>query len=292
MTNRRTFLQQAGLIGAGVLLAPHFLCASDTYAKRKIGLQLYTLRNEIGKDVEGVIAKVAEAGYQTVETYGFSADKGFWGLPAADFKKLLDKHDLSTFSGHYGLDDYLRQGGSDDFLKACIEAASVSGQRYVTIPYLGEGLRTTLSDYQALAEKMNRAGELCKAADLKLAYHNHDFEFQQKEGGKGYDVLLKETDPKLVRFELDLYWVVRAKQDPVALFEQHPGRFVMWHVKDMDKKTPTLNTEVGSGSIDFPSLFTHAKQSGLEQLFIEQENFSIDPYKSIAQSAEYVKKIR
>jgi len=106
----------------------------------------------------------------------------------------------------------------------------------------------------------------------------------------GYDILLKETDPNAVKFELDLYWVVRSGNDPVKLFTDHPGRFPMWHVKDMDKANNTINTEVGSGTIDFKKIYENAKLAGLEHLIVEQENFALDPYVSIKQSADYIKK--
>ena len=125
-----------------------------------------------------------------------------------------------------------------------------------------------------------------------MAYHNHNFEFEAVNGTKrGLDILLNNTDPSLVHFEMDLYWVVRGGGDPIALFQQHPGRFVMWHIKDMDKKTSTLNTEIGTGTIDFVKIFQYHTLAGEQQSFMEQENYAagMDPYTSIAQSAAYIK---
>ena len=121
-----------------------------------------------------------------------------------------------------------------------------------------------------------------------MAYHNHDFEFTKYGNETGYETLLSGTDKDNVKFEMDLYWVVRSGNDPVELFRKHPGRFPMWHVKDMDKTNPKINTEVGTGSIDFKSIYKNSKEAGLEHLIEEQENFSIDPFVSIKKSFDYV----
>ncbi|HSR37667.1 MAG TPA: sugar phosphate isomerase/epimerase, partial [Phnomibacter sp.] len=135
----------------------------------------------------------------------------------------------------------------------------------------------------------NRAAELTTASGLKFAYHNHAFEFEKFGDTSGYDLLLNETDKNMVKMELDLYWVYNAGKDPFELFKQHPGRFVMWHVKDMDKNDKNKQTEVGNGSIDFKAIFKKAKQSGLEYFFVEQENYDVSPYDSIEKSIRYVK---
>ena len=286
MNQRRNFLRQVGILSAIAVAQPERLFAKP--AGLKVGLQLYTLRDYIGKDVPGVLTKVARAGYGEVETYGYSPQNHFWGVAPKAFKAMLAANGLTTSSGHYEMNGFVRDGQAED-LKAYLEAAAMCGQTYVVVPHLDEQLRKTPDDFKAIAAKLNKAGELCKAAGLKLAYHNHDFEFKPIGGTSLYDVLLRETSPALVDFELDLYWVVRAGQAPLALFKQHPGRFPLWHVKDMDKAQPERNTEIGSGSIDFKSLFQQAKTAGLQHVFVEQEYFSIDAYQSIAQSATYIK---
>ena len=125
---------------------------------------------------------------------------------------------------------------------------------------------------------------------MKLGYHNHNFEWKPIDGTTFYDVLINGTDPALVNMEMDIYWVVRAGQDPVKLFEAHPGRFALCHLKDMDKNDANKNTEIGSGSIDFKTILSKAKLAGLKHFIVEQENYTnIDPFVSIAQSAAYVK---
>ena len=311
MKNRRSFLQQLGMLSAGFVLAPAAIScssseqnteeatdtseavnATETGAKAvidTIGLQLYTLRELIFTDVKGVTAKVAQAGYQDVETFGYSKESGYFGLQPKAYRELLNSNGLISSSGHYDFGQFAATGNMD-VVKTYIDAGLEVGQDYITVPYLGEEVRGSADAYKAIAEKLNKAGELCKASNLKLAYHNHDFEFQQFGDTTGYDILLNETDPSLVGFEADLYWFARGGKDPLAYFKQQPGRFVMWHVKDMDKSTPTLNTEIGSGSINFLEIFNQAKQSGVERIFVEQENFaaSMDPFESIKQSYDYV----
>ena len=287
MNPRRNFLRQAGLLSAVSLMQPGALFARP--ATLKIGLQLYTLRETIGQDVRGVLAKVARAGYGEVETYGYSPESHFWGLTPQDFKAALTANGLTTSSGHYEMNSFVRDGKTET-LKPYLDAAQVCGQTYIVVPHLGEELRKTPAACQLIAQRLNQAGALCKAAGLKLAYHNHDFEFKPVGGTVLYDVLLRETDPALVDFELDLYWAVRAGQDPEKLFAAHPGRFPLWHIKDMNRAEPRLNTEVGSGSINFKNLFQRAAAAGLTHLFVEQENFSMDAYQSITQSADYIKK--
>lgn len=288
MNSRRNFIKLAGIAAAGAVVLPSF----SSYAaapKKNIGIQLYSLREQLPKDVRGTIAKIAAAGYKEVETYGYSVKDNFWGLEPKSFKNLLTEHGLTAPSGHYGIDRFITDGNQED-LKSYIEATNLVGGEYITVPYLSDGVRKTEDDWKKVADKLNQASAICKASGLKLAYHNHDFEFVKYGALTGYEMLLKGTDPKAVQFELDLYWVVRSGNDPVKLFTDHPGRFTMWHVKDMDKSDHNLNTEVGSGTIDFKKIYQHAKLAGLKHLIVEQENFSLDPFVSIKQSADYIKK--
>jgi sugar phosphate isomerase/epimerase len=287
MTHRRDFVKQVGLLAAISCVQPELLLAAPV--GYKAGIQLYSLRDYIGQDPKGVLAKVAKAGYQEVETYGYSPEKHYWGMKPTEFKAVLAGYGLTTPSGHYDLGNYLRDGDEAQ-LDATIAAAKACGQQYVIIPSLDEKLRATPADFKALAAKFNKAGARCKAAGMRLGYHNHNFEFKPIEGTMLYDVLLKETDPALVDFEMDIYWVVRAGQDPIKLMQAHPKRFPLWHVKDMDKAKPELNTEVGSGSIDYRKIMAYASTAGLKHPVMEQENFSMDAYQSIAQSAAYMRK--
>ena len=284
MTNRREFFQRAALISAGILANPVDLFSKP---KQKVGLQLYTLRNLISKDVRGVIAKVADIGFREVETYGFSPAGGFWGLKPKEFKALLRDNGLKSPSGHYNFEPYLNTDSMDS-LNANIEAAQAIGQKYLTVPYLSEPLRKNLDSYKFLAAKLNQAAVVAQKAGLQLVYHNHDFEFKDFNGTTGYDILLRETNPADLKFELDIFWTVRAGKDPIALFDQSPGRYVTWHVKDMDKADKSF-TEVGSGSINYQQIFANARLSGMKHYFVEQDVIKIDPYESITRSFQHLK---
>ncbi|WP_374951949.1 sugar phosphate isomerase/epimerase family protein [Mucilaginibacter sp.] len=286
MTNRRTFLAQAGLLSAGAMLAPELLSAKSVNG---IGIQLYSLRDQLPKDPKGVIARIAKAGYKEVETFGYSKDGGFWGLSAKEFSAVLKANGLKTPSGHYGLDEFFGTGKMDVF-NSYIESALVTGQTYIIVPSLNHDFIKTKADFMTIAGKLNNAAEVLKKHGLKLGYHNHNFEWKETEGTTFYDTILNHTDPKLVNMEMDIYWVVRAGKNPVEIFKKHPGRFTFVHVKDMDKKNNELNTEIGTGGIDFKTILGQAKLAGIKHFIVEQENFTnIDPYKSIAQSSAYLK---
>lgn len=295
MISRKNFLKQASLLSTVLLISPGCMTKSSSSlnSNTKVGLQLYSLREQIVNDVKGVIEKVAKAGYQEVETYGYNATSHFWGMSPTDFGALLQANNLVSPSGHYDLGSVLSKETSPDDLKRTLdeytEAAIAIGQQYIIIPWLAPEMRNTLDDYKYVAEKMNQVGEELQKSNLQLGYHNHDFEFEDHDGQTGYDIFLLETNPQTVAMELDLYWAVHSGTDPVKLFNEHPGRFNLWHVKDMDKINRDLNTEIGNGSIDFNTIFQEAKLSGLKHLYVEQENFVIDPFESITTSANYIK---
>lgn len=287
MISRRNFIVTTGLAATAVLASPSFAL---TMNKKEIGLQLYTLRDELPKDVKGTLEKVAKAGYTTVETYGFSIKDQFWGLTPKELKKILDDNGLKAVSGHYNLGSFLYDGNTAELISA-IEAAKVLKNEFLTVPWIDEPFRRSIEDYKKIAARVNEAAKMCKKAGLKLAYHNHDFEFKKYDGVTGYEILLKETDKDLVYFELDLYWVVHSGNDPLKLFKENPGRFKMWHVKDKDKNNNDLNTEVGSGTIDFKPFFSEAKQSGMVHFFVEQENnFASNSFNSIQTSCDFISK--
>jgi sugar phosphate isomerase/epimerase len=294
MSTRRTFIKQTSLATTGLFLMKGSWLKADPL----IGLQLYTVRSEIIKDVEGTIAKVAGIGYNSVELFGYA--KGmFFGKTPAEFLAILKKNNLKTPSGHYSIDSYLTKDDEDD-LKKTIAVAAEMGHEFFVIPFLTDNMRTSLDDYKKLAVKFNRVGVLAKSAGLKLAYHNHDFEFKDWGGGKtGYDVLLKETDPSLVNFEMDIYWVVRAGQDPIKIIKENPGRIKMWHMKDMaSKQPPSYTTDgpqffapVGTGIINFKEIFKYKKESGMKYFFVEQDQTTLPVYEAISKSFGYVKKL-
>jgi sugar phosphate isomerase/epimerase len=284
MPTRRQFLQQTSLAATGLLFDK-----SEWFARNKpVGLQLYTLRDEVAKDLKSTIARIAEIGYKNVETFGYAEGK-YFGLSTADFAAIFTQHNLKTPSGHYMILDYLGKGDEDDLKRAVADSKPLAHD-FFTIPYLTEPLRTGLDDYKRLADRLNKAGAVVKDAGMKLAYHNHNFEFQDWGGGKtGYDILLTQTDHDLVNFEMDIYWVSKAGVDPIKLIKENPGRFKMWHVKDMDSTPEKSFTEVGTGVIDYKEIFKYKKLSGMKHFFVEQDHIKIDPYVSITKSLHYIK---
>ena len=286
MSTRRTFIAQAGIVSAGMVIIPNLLMAKAT---DKAGLQLYSLRDQLPKDVKGTIAKVAIAGYNEVETFGYSRDNGFWGLTPKEFSKLLTDNGLTACSGHFDMNLFFGTGQTDQ-LKDYIDAAQATGMEYIVVPSIREEFIKTVDDFKGVADKLNKAGEIVAASGLKLGYHNHNFEWKPVDGTTFYDTILNLTDPASVHMEMDLYWVVRSEQDPVAIIKAHAGRYFAFHIKDMDKTTPKLNTEIGNGSIDFKTIMGYAKLAGVKHFIVEQENYTnIDPYTSITKSCRYLK---
>ncbi|MFL5745659.1 MAG: sugar phosphate isomerase/epimerase family protein [Niastella sp.] len=285
MPTRRDFLRQSSLLTTSLFISKE----EWFFEPQKIGLQLYTLRNEMGKDAKGTLAKVAAQGYKTVETFGYGNGKWF-GMNAAELRAELKSHGLTTPSGHTFPASVFLQNGWEEKWKPAVADAKAVGQEYIVIPWMEEQYRTDINNFKKMAAVLNKAAEICKQTGIKLAYHNHDFEFAPLAGTNGYDVLLKETDPKLVFFEMDIYWVSKAGKDPLAFFSKYPSRFAMWHVKDMDNTAQKNFTEVGSGVIDFKKIFTHAKQSGMKYFFVEQDQCPGAPLDSTAKSIAYLKK--
>ena len=194
-------------------------------------------------------------------------------------------------SAHYQLGEGQTAQGTilTGWDKAVEDAASV-GQKYMVCAWLAPAERGNLDHFKKLADDFNKAGEVCKKAGIQFCYHNHDFEFIQENGKYPYDILLENTDKNLVKMEIDLYWLTKAGQDPIALIEKHPGRFPLWHMKDMDKTEKKMFTEVGNGIIDFKAILKHSNKADLKYFFVEQDICPGDPYDSITQSITYIKK--
>jgi sugar phosphate isomerase/epimerase len=290
MISRRTFMQQAGAFASAALVS----AASQPRRRYKLGLQLFTVRAAMRTDVDGTLKRVAAMGYEEFETYGFDPEGiRYYGLPAKTFAQSLRDLNLTTPSGHYDLNRFVSSSVDDlkRYVDRCVEGAHALGQAYITWPLVDEGFRT-IEGFKAVAQRLNVAGQQIKKAGLQLAYHNHDFEFVEQNGQIGYDIILRETDPALVKLQMDLYWIARGSKLPAnEWFRRQPGRFVMWHVKDVHR-TNLGYTEVGNGTIDFTRIWPDAELAGLKHFFVEQGgNFTHDPFRSIADSAEYVKRV-
>ncbi len=261
--------------------------------KFKMGLQLFTIRDAMEKDPLGSLTKAASLGYQDLETYGYNPENDtFYGFKAKEFKQILDDLGLTATSGHYGFSDYFQSSQEDleHYVDQCIEGAKTLNKSYITWPWLAPEFRT-MENYKLLVDKLNKIGEQVTQAGLGFAYHNHDFEFIEHDGEIGYDVILERTDPKLVKLQMDLYWVMHSsKLSPEEWIAKQPGRYVMWHIKDMDKVTRDY-TELGNGSIDYKAMLSTIPTADLDYYYLEQGgNYAQNSMQSITDSATYFKK--
>jgi len=291
MASRRAFVKSAALLSAGALVSPALLAAAP---KQYIGLQLYTVRDAMQQDPAGTLAKVARLGYNSVEGATYTGSQKFYGMEPAAFAKVLKQNGLIMPSSHYMLGQAMNNGQPTQGTilhgwDRAVDDAAQAGVKYMVCAYLIESERGTLDQYKQIAAHLNKAGERCKKAGIQLCYHNHDFEFAAQNGQLPYDILLKETDKQLLKMELDLYWATKAGHDPLALFKAHPGRFPLWHVKDMDKTEKKDFTEVGNGVIDFKKIFAARQLAGMQYYFVEQDRTPGDPFNSIKQSIGYLK---
>jgi sugar phosphate isomerase/epimerase len=280
---RREFVQTATFAAASLLALPTIAAAGKR--QKGVGLQLYTLRDTIGKDPKGVLTRVASFGYKELEAYSYK-DGQIFGMSYAEFNTFVKGLGMQVTSGHYGLD--MIKG---DTWKKAVDDAKKNGQKYMVVPYIQAEQRKTLDDYKHIIADLNAAGEVCNQAGIRFGYHNHAFEFEKVEGQVPYDLMLKDLDPKKVSLEMDIFWVVNAGYDPIQYFEKYPGRFEQWHVKDMDKADRNKNADVGTGSIDWKSIFAKAKVSGLQYYYVEQESYPGAPIDSVGASAKYLKTI-
>ncbi len=288
---RRTFLENSSMLGLS-LLAPQLKNISMS-AKYKLGLQLYSINKDMNENTIPTLKAVKAMGYEDFEIYGFDPDKvSYYGIPATDFKNLMDDMELTVSSGHYGFAPFLSKTKDElkVFVDQCIKGAKALKSPYITWPWIAPEQRT-LENFKKMPELLNIIGEQVTQAGLGFAYHNHGFEFETYGEEMGFDIIVNETDPDLVKLQMDMYWVMHGKKTtPKKLIEAQPGRYVMWHIKDMDKVTRDY-TELGNGSIDYVDILPDPAKSGLEYYYIEQGgNFAESPMKSAAQSIEYLKK--
>ena len=276
MIDRRDFIGTMGALAASAVL-PACRGASATNRISKIGVQLYTVRSLMEKDVEGTLAGVAAAGYTEVEF------AGYFDKSPADIRAMLDRHGLVAPSVHSG-------NITPDAWAKALDAAHVVGHQYIVVPWIPAEIRKTLDDWKRVAADFNRIAAAAKAAEIQMAYHNHDFEFPLVEGKVPYDVLLAETDPNLVKLEIDLYWITKGGQDPLTYFARWPGRIPLVHVKDGKGPPDWAMTEVGSGAIDWKRIFAKSQQAGIQHYFVEHDQ-PADPIASITASCAYLKKL-
>lgn len=323
--NRRNFLRQTGLIAATPLIASElWSCTPSSKTEEKstdstatssiisepsvkdFGIQLWTVKEDMAKDPKGVLKSLASYGYKQIES--FQGDKGvFWGMSAKEFKATMDDLDMTIISSHCNENYTMKKSMEGEYKKLVDDAASI-GMKYLINPFLGS--LKTQDEWKKATEGLNRQGEICAKAGIKAAYHNHHFEFKKfADGTSPQQIMLDGTDPKLVDFELDLYWIVKAGENPDEWLTKYKDRFRLCHVKDYykeekmkeleAKEKPTDDfwpiggsTIVGTGRIDFPKLLNTAKANGIEYFIVEQERFDgTTPLKAAEADAAYMKKM-
>lgn len=279
---RRTFIQSLA-IGAATF------AAGDVFAEakksRQYAVQLYSIRQAVGKDLEKALTQLASIGYNRLEIYGY--DGKFFGKTPQEFKTILNNTGMKVVSSHHiaGIATKAKGSLSNGWEQAVADVKSIGGE-YMACSFLFPNERTT-EIYNSLPDLLNKSGEVSKAAGIQFAYHNHDFEFEKFGDTLVMDHLINKTQFDLVKVELDLYWISKAGQDPVAYFNKYPGRFPLWHVKDMEKGTNAI-TEVGNGVIDFDRIFAARKKAGLKCWFVEQDVSKGDMFESLATSHKYL----
>ena len=280
--SRRNFLKTGTLAFAGTALLSKELLAESS-AKPLLGIQLYSIRDDMKKDPAGTLKQLAAMGYKNVEHAGYGNRK-FYGYTAAEFKKLLDGLGLLMPSGHCVMGKQHWDAAKNDFTdewKYTVEDAAVVGQQYVISPWLDESLRKNYDDFKAYMDVFNKSGELCKKSGMKFGYHNHDFEFgQQLNGKKLFDLILQNTDPSLVAQQLDIGNMYHAGGIAMDIIKQYPGRFELMHVKDEIKAEKGEmggnyeSTVLGKGIIPVRDVIELGRKSGGTRHFIiEQESY-------------------
>ena len=284
---RRDFIKMGSSMMAGLALAP--LAGSLTGESlepasriKKFGLQLYSLRDVLPNDPKSVLKQVASFGYKQAE--GYEGPKGiFWGMSNTDFKKYMDDIDLNFVATHCNIDV--------DFEKKAAEAAAI-GMKYLICPSRGQ---KTIEDFRKVAADFNVKGEICRKNGIRFAYHNHEYSFKEMEGQLPQDVMMSNTDPELVDFEMDIYWVVTGKQDPIDWLNKYPNRFKLCHIKDRIKGATERDASctLGEGSIDYPVMAKTLAKKGMKYFIVEQERYDNSTSLACAEAdAAYLKKMR
>lgn len=260
----------------------------DFFKTDNLSIQLYSVRNAISENLEKTLEHLAALGLRNLEIYGY--DGSFFGLKPMEFWWMLKNTGLKVISSHHltGITDAAKGSLSVNWEKT-LDDLNLIGCQYAVCAYLSEAERKP-EDYQRLSGLLDLKGAIASKANIRFGYHNHDFEFEMMNGVRAYDYLLENTSAKNVCMELDLYWISKAGLDPVAYFEKYPGRFELWHVKDMCAGTKDF-CEVGNGTIDFSRIFAKKKLAGLKHWFIEQDESKGDIFESLATSVKNVRKM-
>jgi sugar phosphate isomerase/epimerase len=291
--NRRNFLKTASIVSSGVFLSS--FAASFTGCKtamggkspgsKPFGLQMYTLRDVFPQDPKGVLKQVSDFGYKQVE--GYEGNKGiFWGMKNTEMKSYLDSLGMTMISSHCNI--------NQDFERKADEAAAI-GMKYLISPYLG--VNKDMDFYRKAADRFNECGAICKQRGLRFAYHNHDYSFVPINGQMPQDVMMQMTSADTVDYQMDMYWVVAAGQDPIAWMKKYPNRFKLCHVKDRGPVSGGNNqfesVVLGKGNIKYQDMLQEADKLGMEYYIVEQEAYAgTTPLQAAKANAAYMQMIK
>lgn len=275
--NRRQFIQ------SGAALSLISVAGFEAFAGKKtlknFGAQLYSVRDKMSKDPIATMRALAEMGYTQFESY--SKDP-YWGMNPDQAKAFFKEIGVNLVSSHMGVPDI-----SDE----SVAKAKEVGVKYLLSPYIGA--QKSAEEWNKRAEEFNKAGELCNKYGIKFGYHNHGYSFETKDGVKGQDILLKETDPKLVTFELDIYWAEVAGENAIKHFEKHKGRYELCHVKQLISREPKPAQGVLKGGLlDFQKILVAAKKNGVKYFMVEQEQYAGDSLDAMKENAAYMKTLK
>jgi len=270
--NRREMLTAA----AGIAAAAGVASTASAQTKRVPGVQLYTVRDSMAKDVDKTLQAIAGIGYQEVEF------AGYFTHTAKEIRGMLDRYGLASPSTHINGESVAVDPGP------IIETAAEIGHGYVTIAYMQEENRRTVDDWKGWAEVANRLGEACRANGMRAGYHNHDFEFRPVDGVIPFEILLSETDAELLDFEVDFFWATEAGRDVRDVLAMAPGRMTMSHIKD--RNVAGHMVDVGDGEIDFAAILSDPAASSIRHCFVEHD-VPEDPFRTVAASYLALKSI-
>jgi len=275
------------LLWAGLLffLLTTYVSCEKSAPRKEIGLQLYSLRDSIFKDVPGTLEKVAKMGYAFVETAGYRDGK-MYGMDPVEFRNLCEKNGLKLLGAHTGRDvpDSANYEETMAWWDQCVDAHAAAGFKWIVQPFMGSVGYQSIEGLKKYCDYFNAVGEKCKAKGILFGYHNHDKEFSTiLDSITVYDFMLQNTEPSKVMFQIDLYWCVVGGKNPVDYFKNYPGRFYLWHIKD--------ETEIGNnGKVDFAAIWPHLEESGMKYGIVEVERYNFEPFESCRMSLDYLNK--
>lgn len=316
MATRRKFLKNTSLAAAAMAVSPMAEVMAALKKENKLGIQLFSIPKMLSEDFMGGIMMLQSQGYKELELFGpfpFSAEKakkgweaagkmlgfsgsGYFGKSAQEVKKILTDHGLNTPGTHTDLDTLEQNMG------ALGEAANTMGWKYVTLPAIPDDRRKTIDDYKRIADAFNKIGAEAKKQGIRFGYHNHGYGIKPVDGVRPLEIILKNTDPNLVFFEMDIFWTTCGGADPIELLAKYPNRYKMLHLKDMKEKKQfagdgggmqdwmpmfPLMASAGDGVLDLQGIVKKAKEVGVEHFFVEQDMVA-NPQVALKRSSDYL----